>query len=100
MALSHTEDVVSRTAEALKITPSVALGVHSHGLGACRVVTVNKGLLTRSLHRRSGVRGAVACKYMLGMAAVAAVPRMGRTCHGPPAAPVCFPGAAGAIQAA
>lgn len=43
MALSHTEDVVSRMAEALKVIPSVALGVQSHGLGACRVITVNRG---------------------------------------------------------
>lgn len=43
VALSHTEDVVSRKAEALKIIPSVALSVHSHRLGACRVITVNGG---------------------------------------------------------
>lgn len=43
VALSRAEDVVSRTAEALKIIPCVAAGVHTHGFGARRVITVNGG---------------------------------------------------------
>lgn len=43
VALSHTEDVVSRTAEALKIIPCAAFSVQSHGLGGCRVITLTGG---------------------------------------------------------
>lgn len=45
-ALGQTEDVVSHTAEALKIPPSVALSAHGHGLEAYRVITVNGGSCT------------------------------------------------------
>lgn len=43
LPLGHCEDVVSCMAEAFETLPSVALGVHSHGLGARRVIMVNGG---------------------------------------------------------
>lgn len=96
VALSHTEDVVSRTAEALKITPCATLSVQSHGLGGCRVITLTEApnpLLVREKWSRSlqirAERGSFNSHAMHG-----------KDMPWSPCSTSLIPGAAGAIQAA